>query len=471
MQGKRFEPYTLKDELDVETPPGPNISTADSKGSFQPSSPALNITTSEFSGDDNTTLSRRNQCSGNTVSLSKRFNAIFGKVGGNPNSPSGSKAGNVVFATANRFAAVSLTGGDFFFRPIDVSVFAGPGFCCNQVVQYIPKIKRFVWLLEYSPDGHHGNKLRLITFRPQDVDASGPTSWLYLDIYSMSDLNLRGRLVFGDLAVGDHKLWVSATATGVGLVVIRIPIYALDHAGPLTYWYTDPADGAVAYLYRLAQNPGDTAFWAGHSVLGTILRVFKWPEYENTYYWSDLAINPWPANPHNFVAPCPGRPTTSWVDNSLGRILGATRRHKKEVWFAWAASKGGGFPNVHIQVAQIDPSNWPAITLTKQWPIWNPSHAFAYPALYTNECHDVGLAVAFGSGPYNPSSAVGIADSGGVLTSTVYAPELSDVCQRRFGNYLTVRKGEGKCFGGYIYAGKPASPVRWRSRYWEFGRG
>jgi hypothetical protein len=45
----------------------------------------------------------------------------------------------------------------------------------------------------------------------------------------------------------------------------------------------------------------------------------------------------------------------------------------------------------------------------------------------------VGLAVAFGGGSLNPSSALGVITSDGVLTQTVYYPELSSACEARFG--------------------------------------
>ena len=90
----------------------------------------------------------------------------------------------------------------------------------------------------------------------------------------------------------------------------------------------------------------------------------------------------------------------------------------------------------------------------------------------TNTCGDVGIAVAFGGGSFNPTSAVGIADSNGILTQTMYYPELSDVCQDRFGDYLTVRQGVGTGFAGFVMAKKSAKVgVDTHPRYLEFRRG
>jgi hypothetical protein len=301
------------------------------------------------------------------------------------------------------------------------------------------------------------------------VDTKGIHSYIFLDITS-ENLGADNYFDYGDLAVGATQLFVSGTITDTGLVVIRIPIAALNVVGSLTYLYTDPRNGHVASYSRLSQNSGDTVFWAGHSVIGTTMRVFKWPESETRYFWNDIRINDWPSGSSDFFSACPGDAQTSWVFHpQLGTIIGVTRRSGNEVWFSWPAPSGGGFPNLHVQIAQIDTTQWPILRLIKQWQIWNSDFAFAYPSLFTNFCGDVGIAVAFGGGKFNPSSAVGIADSNGILTHTMYSPELSDVCQDRFGDYLTVRQGIGSGYAGFVYAKKKTDGgVETHPRYLEF---
>lgn len=422
-------------------------------------------------------LAKKQACGGGSVFFEST--TIFSNSTGQPPEPSGARAGNVIFTTANFPAAISLDGGNTF-HAIDPTVYSGPanpatdaGFCCDQIVQYLPSIDRFAWLIQYWANAASANKLRLITFRPQDVTTTGINSWLYIDFLS-TDLGLTNKLDAGELAVGNNQLYLSATNTGTGLVVMRVPIAALGVVGSFTYWYTDPNNGQVAYLSRLSQNPGDTLFWAGHSTYGTDLRVFRWPESGTTYFWTDLRINDWPSNTANFVSNCPGSPT-NWIFSVLfGRIIGSTRRSMNEVWFAWAAAAGDRLPNVHVQIAQIGVANWPNLQLLRQWQIWNPDFAFIYPALYTNECGDVGVSVMFGGGKagFNPSSAVGIIDSDGVLTRTVYYPELSGTCEDRFGDYLTVRSDNGTNFEGYVYAEQavPGGGIQRNARYIGFYR-
>jgi hypothetical protein len=126
-------------------------------------------------------------------------------------------------------------------------------------VQYLPSIDRFVWVIQYIPNAKSVNKLRLISFHPRDVDTKGIKSWIYLNIAS-TDLKLKKQFDYGDLTVSDNQLYVSATNSGTGLIVIRIPIAALNVISSLTYWYTDLKCGSIAIFSHLSQNPRDTVF-------------------------------------------------------------------------------------------------------------------------------------------------------------------------------------------------------------------
>ncbi|KAI9866995.1 MAG: hypothetical protein M1813_000393 [Trichoglossum hirsutum] len=458
-RGTPSPPSPVRGEGDEEDP-GPAIPTGKPRGPITPSSPQVNLKImggSNINANATVPRTKRQECGGGG-GIAFDTSTVFGISSGFPPAePSGAKAGNVVFSTANFLAAISLDGGATF-HTIDPTVYSGPanpatdaGFCCDQIVQYLPSIDRFAWLIQYWPNSNGANKLRLITFHPRDVNTNGINSWIYLDILS-TDLGLIKYFDAGELAVGDNYLWLAANNKDTGLVVFRIPIASLDVVGSLTYWYTDANNGRAAYLSRLSQNPGDTLFWGGHSSYGTTMRIFKWPESGTTYFWNDIRINDWPSGSSSFVSTCPGGSSTNWIYSAaFATVLGSTRRSTNEVWFAWAAPSGGGFPNVHIQIAQINTANWPNLQLIKQWQIWNSDFAFIYPAFYTNKCGDVGLTVMFGGGSFNPSSAVGIANSDGVVSQTVYYPELSGVCEDRFGDYVTVRSEDGFNYEGFVY--------------------
>ena len=452
--GKPSPPYEIKPTDNDGMDTGPVIPVGHTQA-LGPSSPATNLTApSGYGGYGMRSLHRRQSCTkGQNVNVFG--SVVFDNNTGDASEPSGASAGRVVFTVANWGAAASFDGG-FTFSLVDPSRYADKDpvtnitFCCDQIVQYLPTIDRFVWLLQYVNDSATHNKLRIITFRPVDLTSTGPSTYLYIDIRS-TDLGLTNILDAGDLAVGGEHLWLSVNNLGTGLVVMQFPFSALSTAGSFTYWYTDATVGAPAYLSRVAQNSGDIAYWAGHSELGTTMRVFRWPESGTTYFWSDVRIRDWPGG-GTYFSGCPSNHSLSWLFTaSNSRIIGATRRLSNEVWFAWNSPSGDGFPNVHIQIAQIDVSSWPTLRLIQQPQIWNADFAYAYPSFYTNQCGDVGTAVMFGGGTFQPSSAVTVLTPAGVLTSTVYYPELSTGCEDRNGDYLTVRSADGVDFQGFVY--------------------
>ena len=89
------------------------------------------------------------------------------QTGSNVGEPSTAINGNVVFYTGNWYAAVSSDGGKNF-QYIDPNSMAQPGdgpgitFCCDQVVNYIPSLDTFVWLLQYGPST--GDNIQRLAF-------------------------------------------------------------------------------------------------------------------------------------------------------------------------------------------------------------------------------------------------------------------------------------------------------------------
>jgi hypothetical protein len=157
-------------------------------------------------------------------------------------------------------------------------------------------------------------------------------------------------------------------------------------------------------------------------------------------------------------------------------VIGATRRFgggffpgpDSEVWFAWTAARGDGFANPHIEVVQIDTSNW---HVTNQWQIWNPDFAFAYPSLATNSNQEVGISLGWGGNKNFANHAVGILGD-----FVVWYAELSDAAINRWGDYVTVRQASpSTCLyaaDGYAVLNNtpPATGTSFNPRYILFGR-
>jgi len=85
----------------------------------------------------------------------------------NVGEPSTAMNGQVVFYTGNWYAASSPDGGNTFQYLDPATVFKqfdppGSQFCCDQVVNYIPQIDMFVWLLQYGPES--GDNIQRLAF-------------------------------------------------------------------------------------------------------------------------------------------------------------------------------------------------------------------------------------------------------------------------------------------------------------------
>ena len=190
-------------------------------------------------------------------------------------------------------------------------------------------------------------------------------------------------------------------------------------------------------------------------------------EGSGQYFWRDINIDSWPNGTISSIAQ---DGTTDWLQFGFpgNAVLGVTRRNKNEVWFAWTASQGGGFPRAHVQVVEIDITNYTKIS---QWQIWNNDYAFAYPSLATNANGEVGISLAWGGNQNWGNNAVGILGD-----FIVWYPELSDTAITRWGDYVSVRQNTPSTLlfdaSGYavFVQTPPATGVRFDPYYIQFGR-
>src|SRR5262249_14433505 len=91
--------------------------------------------------------------------------------------PSGASGGGAGFVPAHS-TAPHPTGSGVTFTQLDpTTIFPADaiGFCCDQIVQYVPSIDRFIWLLQ-------GNGMRVASASPQDIINSGGTAWTYWNL-------------------------------------------------------------------------------------------------------------------------------------------------------------------------------------------------------------------------------------------------------------------------------------------------
>lgn len=342
---------------------------------------------------------------------------------------------SVVFATANWVAAYSTDGGNTFTQLDPTTIFPNDavGFCCDQVVQYVPSIDRFVWFIQ-------GNGYRLATASPADIINSGGTAWTYWNLTPQLFGQPNGTgLDYPDLSVGNNSLYMSWDAgfgcpSGCrqGFQVARTSLAGIQAGGTITIEFTDPPDAPMAWGSHIMQNTLDEIFWAGHNS-NSQMRVFSLQEGSNTYFWRDVQISSWANNALSSTTP----DGQNWLAGSGGfpgnAVIGSTRV-SNQLWFAWSAGTDSNFQQPHVQMVTLDRNN--GFNKIQQVQIWNNSYAFAYPALATNTCTgEVGLSFEYGGNGNYENHVVGFWGD-----FVAYITTGSNVGTTRFGDYVTIRQ-------------------------------
>lgn len=393
--------------------------------------------------------------------------------------PSGASGGGVIFMTANWFAAYSTDGGLTFNSLNPTTVFPADtvGFCCDQVVQYVPSIDRFIWFLQ-------GNGYRLASASPRDIINSGGTAWTYWNLTPQVFGQPNGTgLDYPDLSVGDNFLYMSwdvgfpscPSGCRSGFQVARVSLAGIQAGGTIGIDFTDPPDAPMAWGGHLMQNTLNEVFWAGHNS-SSQMRVFSMAEGSGQYFWRDVNVASWSRTALSSTTP----DGQNWVSQCGGgfpgnAVVGGTRSGN-ELWFAWTAGTDRNFQQPHVEMVTLDRAN--NFRLVRQVQIWNNSYAFAYPALATDPCSgEIGLSLEYGGNGNYQNHVVGF--WGDFL---VYLTSASDVGACRFGDYVTlrqaqpIRKAEGslKLFNAFGYGlntvPAPGSGTRTDIRYVLFGR-
>lgn len=332
--------------------------------------------------------------------------------------------GETIILTGNVWIALSEDGGATFssINPTTIFPQSDGGLCCDQVIQYVPQIDMFVWLMQYWSDGSGNNRIRLAAQTTAEVRASNGTAWTYWDFPS-DVFNRDGSLDYNDMSFGANSLWW-ATESG-GRHVVRIQLSQIAAKGTINYDFAPDTDALWSHV---SHNGNDTVYWAGH-VNNSELRVYSMKDGDGFYSWRSVTLNSWPNGTNSSFAP----DGTDWLTfESWKHYIFGTVVRGGSVWFGWLASAGGGFPQPHIQLARINTSTW---TLEEQVQVWNETVAFLDPFLSTNVRGEVGMAVGFGGGGFYPSNAVGVWGD-----FVVYYPRLSTRATSRWGDYNTCRR-------------------------------
>lgn len=340
--------------------------------------------------------------------------------------PSVAENGQTVMTTGNFWMSLSKDGGQTFTTVNPTTIFPEDygGFCCDQVLTYVPRHDLFVWLLQYNSSGGR-NAIRIAVQTTDGVRNSNGTAWTYWD-FTNNTFAASGALDYNDMSFGSNFLyWSSSVGGGANRYVVRVPLQELRAMGTVNFQFTGSTS---AFWSHVSQNGANGVYWAGH-VNNSTLKVYSMMDADGFYSWRDVAINSWPNGTISSIA----ANGTDWLqDASWKTYIRAAAVRSNTVYFAWNAAGGGGFPRAHVQIAQIRTDTW---ALENQMQIWNPDFAFAYPYFETNAEGQLGMIVAFGGGTFNASSGVGVWGD-----FVIYYPRLSDTSQNNYGHYHTARR-------------------------------
>ncbi len=341
----------------------------------------------------------------------------------------GANTGGVIFSTANWLAAYSTNSGGSFKTVNPTTIFPNDavGYCCDQIVQYVPKIDRFIWLLQ-------GNGVRIASASPAAVKSSKATAWTYWNLTpQFFGLSRSASLDYPHLSVGANDLYMSIDEVGVGLLVARIPLSQIKAGGTINVPYTDPTLSPQAYAGTVTQNTLTEVYWAGHNSTSN-MRIFSWADSSGNYSWQDIGIGSWSNSNLSSTTP----DGMNWMTKLAGfpgtGVIGATRSGNN-LWFAWSAGTDNNFNDPHVEMVELDQS----FNLLQQVQIWSPDYSYAYPALATNACTgEIGFSLEGGGDGNFENHLVGFWGDFSAYTITA-----SNLGTTRFGDYVTIRQDPG----------------------------
>jgi hypothetical protein len=377
--------------------------------------------------------------------------------------PSVGTNGDVVFYTGNWYAAISTDGGATFRYVDPFHAFPDPqgmGFCCDQVVQYIPSIDTFVWLLQYTQNPAGANIQRLAFATTADATQG---RWKLYDI-TPDNLGFPGAFLdFPDLALGANTLYVTTNVfqgqNWTASALARLPFAGIAAGAPAG----DHTSSSDHFTFRVAQNCGTRAFWASHADTSH-MRVFFWDEGAQQPSFQDVTVATWALDNYQSMTP----DGFNWLGRCDYRMVGAAMAGN-ELWFGWSAARGGvnNRPQPYAQIARIDSASFAVIDNVN---LWDPSSAIAYPALAANANGDVGASYMIGGGPKYPSPVVALLT--GTQANVITADGAHGPLGQEWGDYLTVRRNQpnAKTFAATGYTLNGTGSQDGNPRFVLFGR-
>lgn len=334
--------------------------------------------------------------------------------------PSVADAGRVVMYTFNWDAVFSTDGGQTWTEVDPHTTFPADhgGFGCDQVVQYDPKTKVFIWVLQY-----HcflgANVERIVWTSASNLALHGADAWKTAPHMDLDPQTIAGKNTYLDqprLGFTPTFLYISLNQGSMSVdssgnptkdnglkhgVVVRIPRSAFTSTSsslPFGFALLDRTSMRVAQNVR-----GSTEYFVGHNGDGQ-LRI-DWIGDSSNYIDEQVVNSP-------TIAPKDWSATTPGGDNMLDRqsssqgsaVTGVTQGGNGTVWAAWSegrqlANGTHKYDQPHVAFAELQQfGGHSGFALVQQREYVNPSFAYALPDLATDASGDVAFDVYWGGG-------------------------------------------------------------------------
>lgn len=348
------------------------------------------------------------------------------------NEPSVGVSSKAILVSGNWYASWSPDTGRTwrYLDPFTMFPATGAGFCCDQIVTYVPSVRLWVWFLQYSENRSGENVVRLAVSRTGGL---GPWQWWDLAPTDLSPSWSGQWFDYPDLAVSKDHLWISlnlfAGQQWKRAVVVRYPLRQLSRARPVDrrHWSTTTV-GSLRFTAG-----ADRAMWfAGTVAYRGVLKLFRWDDAADDVTGWDVRVTPW--NDRDYSSVCPDG--TNWLHRLDDRITGAWRSGGR-LGFLWSAGRATGRPHPFVRGAVVDETS---LALVSEPDLWSANGAWAYPAAAPNRRGEIGLAAFYGGPPAFPTFSVGAWHeqqrewrTAAVAASTHSPPD------RSWGDYITVR--------------------------------
>jgi hypothetical protein len=313
-----------------------------------------------------------------------------------------------LMVTGNWFASTSTDGGAnwSFVDPFTKLPAAAGGFCCDQIVQFNPRFRIWIWLLQYSTPAAGGNNVFRLAISREGTFGS----WYWWD-FAPANLNAAWTNMwfdYPDMAWTDANLFVTFNGF-VGSAwqrafVFRFPLAALAGGTALGYrWWSTTNNGSI----KLCRGAGQVMYMGSHNSLSQV-RVFNWPDTASGIGWNDVNVQSWKQG--TYSAPGPGG--VEWLGRLDGRITGGWVTNGV-IGFMWSANRDTNHPLPFIRVACIGEATK---SVTSQPDIWSNGSAWAYPAVAPNGNRQVGFSAFYGGGTKHPTHVIGVKTATGWST-------------------------------------------------------